>query len=282
MTAFHVLTDSNCHIPPALCTELGIRVVPLPYVWGGQAFSDGVDIPPKQFYRRLRGARDLPKTSGPTPGAFIGAMRELNADGKPVLGIFVGSEFSSTVASAKLALEEIGKERGTILDSKSNALGMGFQVLAAARAAKEGATLEEAIRIVERAGPHCGVVFAVSDLGHLRKGGRIGFAQSLLGSALKTIPILAIDQGPIAPVGRTRSKAKAINELLDQVEMRLDGDRPYRLGVLHSDAEDVAWELRRAAEARFQPDEMLLEQLNSILAIHVGPDAFGLAYCSGV
>jgi DegV family protein with EDD domain len=164
----------------------------------------------------------------------------------------------------------------------SNGLALGFQVLAAARAAREGASLEEAVELAATVRSSSGVVFAVSDLHHLRRGGRIGLAQSIVGSVIKTIPILEIDHGPVKPITRTRTEARAIVELLDQVEKRLGSIRPYRLGILHSDAESAAWELKAAAEKRFQPDELIIQQLNSILAIHVGPDAFGLAYSFGL
>lgn len=282
MTAFHVLTDSNCHIPPSLCHELGIHVVPLPFLWEGQAYSDGVNLPPGEFYRRLRTARELPKTSAPTPGTFIEVIREIQEDDKAILAIFVGSQFSSTAWTARLAFEELHRPNVRILDSQSNGLGLGFQVLAAARAARGGASLDEAVDIVEAAKSRTGVVFAVSDLGYLRRGGRIGLARSLLGSALKTIPILEVNQGPITPLGRARTVPKAIDDLLDRVEERLAAERPYRLGVVHADAESVAWELKAAAEERFRPEELIVQQLNPILAIHVGPDAFGLSYSSGI
>jgi DegV family protein with EDD domain len=282
MPAFHIMTDSNCLIPSALCHELGIHVVPLPYVWEGETYSDGADIPPTEFYRRLRSAGELPKTSAPTPGAFVEAIREFDGEEKPILAIFVGSVFSSTVVTARLAFEELDQHTAVVMDSRSNALGLGFQVLAAARAAREGASLQEAVQVVEAARSKSGVVFAVPNLDFLRRGGRIGLGQSLVGALLRTIPILEIDEGPISPLGRARTKPKAIAELLDHVADRLGVDRPYRLGILHSDAEAEAWELKSAAEERFHPDELIVQQLNPILAIHVGPDAFGLAYSSGL
>jgi DegV family protein with EDD domain len=282
MASFHVLTDSNCHLPESLSNELNIQVVPLPYVWEGKTYFDGESFAPGEFYRKLRAAKALPKTSAPTPGTFLETMRELLSDGKPILGIFVGSEFSSTLSTAKLAAKEVDQERIAIVDSKSNALGLGFQVLAAARLARDGGELKDALKLLDFVRDHSGVVFAVPALEHLRKGGRIGFARSLLGSALDIVPILEIRGGPITPVDRVRTKNNALSALVAEVETRLDGERPYRIGVMHSDAESYAWRLRQEVEKRIQPDEIFTSELNPILAIHVGPDAFGLAYSQGV
>ncbi|MGA9533726.1 MAG: DegV family protein [Anaerolineales bacterium] len=281
MPSFQVLTDSNAHIPPALCQELQIRVVPLPYLWEGTTYNDGVDFAPRDFYRRFRSSQNLPKTSGPTPGVFLEAFRELAANGKPILAILVGADYSSTQASAELAARELLNAKITIFNSCSNALGLGFQVLAAARAARDGADLEQALAVVRRVQANSGVVFAVPDLNYLRQGGRIGLAQSLLSNALRLVPILELDQGPIRPVERVRTQGRAISRLVELTKARVGDERPRRIGVLHADAENRAWQLKNLIEREMQPDELLLVELNPILAIHVGPGAFGIGYASG-
>jgi DegV family protein with EDD domain len=282
MPNFHVLTDSNCHIPEPLCKELNIHVVPLPYVWQGVTYFDGESFGPREFYRRFRATRELPKTSAPTPGVFLDKMRKLVEDGKPILAIFVGSEFSSTLLTAKVAAKQLGEGNITIIDSKTNALALGFQVLAAARLEREGADLDQAVEAVKSLRDQSGVVFAVPALDYLRRGGRMGHAKAFLGSVLKMIPILEIREGPISPLSQVRTKRNAISEIVSTVETRLGGFRPYRIGVLHSDAESDAWLLRDAVQERFDPDELIVMELNPILAIHVGPNAFGLAYSFGV
>jgi DegV family protein with EDD domain len=160
-------------------------------------------------------------------------------------------------------------------------MGLGFQVLAAARAARDGADIEEAIRIVEQMKANTGVIFAVPNLDHLRKGGRIGLAQALLGSALSMVQVLEIDNGPISPLEQVRTRSKAISRIVDIVEQRLQGAHPRRIAVLHSDAEDAAWQINQLAQARLDPDEQLMLEVSQILAIHVGPGAFGMAYSTG-
>jgi len=278
----HIVTDSNCHIPSALCQELDIHVVPLPFVWDNVTYLDNVDMGPREFYAKLRSSRSLPTTSGPTPGSFKEAFASLAADAKPVLAILVGQVFSSTFTSARLARDTLPDLDVTILDSDSNTMGLGFQVLAAARAAKEGKAVDEVIAIVKRVRDTCGVVFAVSNLDYLRRGGRISHIGHFVASTLNLLPVMELKGGPIKPVERVRSHRNVIPRILDLVADRLVNERPIRMAVVHADAEAPAWELAKQVRARFNPDELITSELNPVLGIHAGPDAFGLAYASGI
>lgn len=282
MTQLHILTDSNCHIPPALSHELGITVVPLPFVWDGVTYLDGVDMGPREFYARLRGSESLPTTSGPPPRLFTAEFERLAADGLPILAILVANIFSSTFADAGLAREMVPQADVRLVDSGSNGMALGFQVLAAARAAQAGATIEEVMRVVEQAQRSTGLVFGVRDVNYLRRGGRISAIQGFFAGVLDVVPIMEIGQGPIRPVERVRSARKLNAHLLDRVAERLGPARPLRLGVLHADAEAAAWQLMAAARERFSPDEFLISELNPVLGIHAGPDAVGLAYSYGL
>jgi DegV family protein with EDD domain len=278
----HIVTDSNCHIPAALCQELDIHVVPLPFVWDSITYLDNVDMGPREFYAKLRSSRSLPTTSGPTPGSFKEAFGSLAADGKPVLAILVGEVFSTTFTTARLARDMLPDLDVTILDSDSNSMGLGFQVLAAARAAKEGKAVDEIISIVKRVRDTSGVVFAVSNLDYLRRGGRISHIGHFVASSLNLVPIMELNGGPIKPVERVRSQKNVIPRILDLVADRLVNERPIRMAVAHADAEAPAWELAKQVRARFNPDELITSELSPVLGIHAGPDAFGLAYASGI
>lgn len=282
MNSLHIVTDSNCHIPPALCHELDIHVVPLPFVWDNRTYLENVDIGPREFYSKLRSSKSTPKTSGPTPGSFIDTFEALASDGKPILAILVGMVFSSTFTAANLAKDMLPDIDIMIVDSDSNTMGLGFQVLAAARAAKEGKGLDEVISIVKRVKDTCGVVFSVSNVDYLRRGGRISHVQYFLASTLNVVPIMELRGGPIKPVERVRSQKNAMPRILDLVAERLGNERPIRMAVLHADAEAGAWELAKEVRTRFQPDELITSELNPVVGIHAGPDALGLAYASGV
>ena len=227
-------------------------------------------------------SKTVPKTSAPTPGSFKAEFERLASDGKPILAIFVGRDFSSTLVTASLAQEMVPDADIRILDSDSNTMGLGFQVLAAARAAHGGKTIDEVIELVHQVRENTGVVFTVEDLDYLRRGGRTSLIRGFFASVLNLIPIMELRGGPIRPVERIRSRKKLHAHLLDHVSERVHNTRPVRLAILHADSETRARELMTAARERFRPQELILSELNPVLGIHAGPDALGIAYSHGV
>ncbi|MEJ2265391.1 MAG: DegV family protein [Anaerolineales bacterium] len=282
MAKVHIVTDSNCNIPASLCQELDIHVVPLPFVLDGATYIEYVDVGPKAFFPLLRNAKSIPTTSGPTPGAFKETFEQLAADGNPILAILVARRFSSTLLSAETAKKELPDIDLTLIDSESNAMALGFQVLATARAARQGKNLEQLVSIAHQAMDATGIFFSVRDLEYLYHGGRIGLAQRLLGSALDISPIFEIRRSPIQLVERQRTSRKVLSRLLDLVERSLTGGRPYRLAILHADDEAGANILKAAALERFVPEEILVNELSPVLSIHTGQGALGVAYSSGI
>ncbi|MEJ2413346.1 MAG: DegV family protein [Anaerolineales bacterium] len=280
MNTLHVVTDSMAHIPDALCQEYGIKVVPLPYVWEGVTYFD-FDIGPREFYERLRSSKGYPRTSGPPPALFKEHYETLGRDGSPVLTITVGEVFSSTFKAANLAKEMTPDIDIRVISSGSNTMALGFQVLAAARAARSGKDIDEVLAILENLKLTSGVVFATPHIEYLRRGGRINHIQHFFASTLNLVPIMEIRNSPILPVERTRHQGTIIPRLLELVAARLKKEGPVRMAVVHADAESQAWELAKAVRRRFSPDELITAELTPVLGIHTGPDALGLAYSSG-
>jgi DegV family protein with EDD domain len=280
MTSVRIVTDSMCGIPPALCHELGITVVPLPLFVDDQTYLDS-EVSPRAFYSRLRLKKSLPKTSGPTPGAFKQVFESLGADGTPVLAVLVGSRFSSTYNAAGQAKAMSSNVGVTLFNSGSNTLGLGFMVLAAARAARDGMAPADILGLLEGLRQFSGVFFAVSDLDYLRRGGRISHIERLLASTLRLVPILEIHNGPIQPVERVRTRARVFPRLIELVAERVEGRRPLRVGVVHADAEPSAFQLAKAVQKQLGPDELIISEITPVLGIHAGPGALGLAYSTG-
>ncbi len=233
---------------------------------------------PREFYSKLRTSKIVPTTSGPTPGLFAEVFRKLSADRKPILGILVGSVFSSTFLAAAHAKELVPGADIRLVDSDLNTMGLGFVVLAAARAANQGKGMDEVLDVVSRVKKASGVVFAVQDIAYLRRGGRISAIEWFFASTLRLIPIMELRGGPIRPVERLRTNKQLLPRLLDLVAQRVEKKRPLRLAVLHADAEGKAWDLMHLAQKRFEPDELILSELTPVLGIHTGPDALGIAY----
>jgi DegV family protein with EDD domain len=200
--------------------------------------------------------------------------------GFDVLGIFISSKLSGTIQSAVQARELMGTagEKVHIVDSQSTAMAMGFQVLAAARAAESGSEIRECLALAEKAHEHTGVVFAVDTLEFLHRGGRIGGAQRFIGSALNLKPILMLKEGRVEGVERIRTKGKAHERVLELVSEQVKGKPNIRLATLHANAPDDAKALLERAEKELHPIESIFTEVSPVVGNHAGPGTVGLAY----
>ena len=222
-----------------------ITVAPQVLIWGDKTYSDGVDIQPDEFYTRLKTATTMPTTSQVSVVTMQQIFERLVNQDFEVLGVFISSKFSGTMQSATQGREALGAaaERVTLVDSQAAAMALGFQALAAARAAEAGATIPEIKQLVEKSRTHVGVYFAVDTLEFLHRGGRIGGAQRFIGSALNMKPILALRDGRIEAEDRVRTKSKAIDRVLELVTNDVKGKSNIRLATVHANAEAEATQL---------------------------------------
>jgi len=284
MSKVAIVTDSTAYIPPDLLKQYNITVAPQVLIWGDETFQDGVDIQPDEFYRRLETAKVMPTTSQVSPVTMKIIFEKLLAEGYDVLGIFLSAKLSGTMQSAIQAKEMLAKaaEKIAFVDSTSTAMAMGFHVLTAARLAQSGAGLAECQKLAEEARQHTGVYFVVDTLEFLRRGGRIGGAQALLGSALNIKPLLALEDGRIESVEKIRTKGKALDRLVEIVVEKVAGRTPVRLATLHANAEAEARSVLVAAAARLDPVEKFLTSVSPVIGTHAGPGTVGLAYMAGM
>jgi DegV family protein with EDD domain len=273
-----IITDSTANIPSAIVQQLGIHVVPLTVLWGKDVYRDQVDITSAQLYARLRTAKEMPSTSQVSPEEFQRVFAPLVQAGSSILGIFISGGLSGTVESALQAKASFPDAKIQIIDSRNTVMALGFPVLAAARAVMEGAELEEAAAIAQRTIANSGVMFMVDTLDFLHRGGRIGGAQHLIGTALNMKPLLEVQDGRVESVERIRTKAKAKDRMLELLRDRIGGRSPLRLSPLHVDAESDGLELQRLVQERFQPVENILVEASPIIGIHVGPGTVGVVY----
>jgi DegV family protein with EDD domain len=284
MSKIAFVTDSTAYIPDELSRELNITVAPQVLIWGDETFRDGVDILPEQFYSRLRTAKVMPSTSQVSIVDMQKIFQGLVDQGFEVVGIFISAKLSGTMQSVIQGREGLGQaaEKVTILDSNSTAMAMGFQVLAAARAAKDGASMHEVLHIAEKARNQTGVFFAVDTLEFLHRGGRIGGATRFIGTALNMKPVLELKEGHIEAIERIRTKGKALDRVLELVAERTKGKKPIRLATLHADAEAEAKGLLERAKAEILPVETVFTSVSPVVGTHAGPGTVGLAYMTGI
>jgi DegV family protein with EDD domain len=270
-----IVTDSACDLPEAACTELGIEVVPLTIRFGEREFVDRKELSTEAFWRELQSSSVLPETAAPSVGAFEETFRRLGDDGaEGIVCINLSARLSATMQSAQVAAKALdGVTPIEIVDSQSASMGIGNLVLYAARRARDGASVEEIVREVEdrRSRQH---VFATLDtLEYLRKGGRIGGAQALLGSMLSIKPVIAVTDGAVEPAGRVRTRSKALKFILDQVP---DG-KVESISVLHAMAPELD-EFMAQLEPKVPGAEVVVGTIGPVVGVHTGPRVIGIAY----
>ena len=271
-----VVTDSTAYLPDGLADELSVRVVPLQVVLGGRSGAEGSEVTPAQVAAAL--AAWVPvSTSRPTPAEFATVYREAlegGADG--VVSLHLSRELSGTWDSARLAAAEVGAGSIRVVDSRSAAMGLGFAVLAAAEAAAKGGSREEVYAAAVGTAERTTTLFYVDTLEHLRRGGRIGAAQALLGTALSVKPILHVREGRIVPLEKVRTVSKGIARL-EALALAAAGDGPADVAVHHLAAAERAALLAERLRGRLpRVRRFYASEVGAVVGAHVGPGVLGV------
>jgi len=272
-----VVTDSTAYLPGELTDKYGIEVVPLYVVLAGHSGCEGRDVRAADVARVLAQRGQRVSTSRPTPGDFVAAYRRcLDAGADRVVSVHLSSELSGTWAAACSAASQIGEHIVSVVDSRSAGMGIGFAVLAAARAAAAGADLGTVDRVARRTAEETRTYFVVDTLEHLRRGGRIGSAAAILGSALAVKPVLHVENGRVVPLEKVRTSTRALHRLV-QHAVAAAGDLPVSVAVHHlaapERAERLAVDLRDALPG---VQELHVSELGAAIGAHVGPGAVGV------
>jgi DegV family protein with EDD domain len=277
-----IVTDSTAYLPQEYYDSLGISIVPLSLNWDGVSYRDGIDIKPDEFYTRLAKSNTLPTTSQSTVIDYSEVYARLIAEDRPILTLPISSGISGSINSAIQAKKLFPNTQIEILETKLVSMALGFQVLAAARAAAQGASLEECKNIAIEAYKHIGVYFVVDTLKYLHAGGRIGGAKRFMGTALRIKPVLEIRDGKIEAVKSVISMKKAVEAMVDLVERDIAGRTPVRISVFHALAEKEAKELLETVVKRFNAVEGILSYVSPVVGSHVGPGTLSIAYMAGM
>ncbi|MGQ9779990.1 MAG: DegV family protein [Bacillota bacterium] len=270
-----IVTDSTCDLPPDLVAAHDITVIPLEVRLGGETYRDGLDLGTAELFCRVSAEGLRPITSQPSLGAFVRVYDELRQKFKSIISIHLSSSFSGTVDTAALARDSLPGADISVVDSGSFTLGLGLQVLAAARAVRAGLKKEAVLRLLEKISRRTCIFGVLEGLDFLRLGGRIGKVGHLLASLLKVRPLIRVMAGEAVSIGLSRRRAEAIESLLALVDRVMTAGE-FHLGVMHTMAEKEAKELRRRLEERYGPVELLVEA-GPVVGCHVGPGALGVA-----
>ena len=272
-----IVTDSACDLTPEECSTHGIDVVPLSIRFGNQVFLDRDELAVDDFYRHMATSEDLPQTAAPAPGAFAEVFRRRLTEGfNAVVCINLSSGVSATMESSELARREVANEGDVrIVDSRSVTAGLGTMVLAAAKAASSGASADEVVALVEDLRNRTRVYAAIDTLENLKKGGRIGNAQALLGSMLSIKPLIDISSGVVEEAGRQRTRRKSLVWLRDKVAEH--ADEIESLSVMHAQADDIN-DLTSMLGDLIDPEAIRVGVIGPVVASHGGPGVIGLCF----
>ncbi len=282
MSQVAIITDSTAYIPKDILANLNITVAPQVLIWGNETLRDGVDIQPEAFYNRLQKSTVMPTTSQVTIGQFKDMFSNLLDEGKQVLALLISTKLSGTIDSAVQAKDMLPGTPIEIVDSKTTAMALGFQVLTVARAADSGASLAECKALAEKSTEHVGVVFAVDTLEFLHRGGRIGGGQRFLGTVLNMKPILEVTGGRVEGIERVRTRSKSLSRLVEIIEERIGGRKPVRLATLHANSPEDARALLDMANSRLNAVESIISEVSPVVGTHAGPGTVGLAFMAGM
>ncbi len=273
-----VVTDSTSDLPPHLAEQHSIHVMPQILIMGERSWLDGVDIDASAFYELLRTSSSFPTTSQPSVKAFQDLFTDAAQERDGIVAVLVSDELSGTLNSARAAVDTLPDIPIEIVDSRGASMQLGLIALEAARAAATGkdicAVADAARSLIGR----CYVYFVVDTLEYLHRGGRIGAAARIFGSAMNLKPILEIVDGVVTPVTRVRTRRKALQRLHELVAEKLNpGDRVH-MSVLHVAAPDEAARIRAELQEIYEPAEMILTECGPVIGAHVGPGTVGVAF----
>jgi len=276
LVAVRVVTDSTADLPLELAQRWGIVVVPLNLHFGQQVYRDGVDLSADAFYQKLVASPSLPTTSQPSIGAFLETYHLLVEQGDQVVSVHISSKLSGTYNSALRARQELpASAQLETVDSQQGSMGLGLIVLQAARAAAQGGSLEQVVRVAKEAIGRVHFFGLVDTLEYLQKGGRIGKAQAFLGALLRVKPLITCREGEVHPLERAHSRARGVQRLEELVrELAPVQD----LGVIHSTTPDEAHALAGRLRSLTAGD-VVVSQVGPVVGTYLGPGVLGVAVC---
>ena len=272
-----VVTDSTAYLPADVVEKFGIEVVPLYVVLAGRSGREGREIGPREVAQALAVRGQHVSTSRPSPGDFVAAYRRcLEAGAERLVSVHLSGELSGTWDAARVAAQQVGEHIVTVVDSRSTGMGTGFPVLAAARAAAAGADADAVAAVARSVAEATRTLFVVDTLEHLRRGGRIGAAAAVLGSALAVKPVLQVVGGRVVPREKVRTSARAINRLV-QLAVETAGEQDVWVAVHHLAAAERAERLADELRGRLpNMRELYVSEIGAAIGAHVGPGAVGI------
>ncbi|MGD8277322.1 MAG: DegV family protein [Gemmatimonadota bacterium] len=274
-----IITDSACNLPAEIVRAHGIHVVPMLLVYETEVLRDGVDIDADTFVERLR-AGERATTSQPAPATFIEGFRRAAEDGEVILAPMVGSALSGTLRSAEAAARMLDEIDIRPIDSKAAGLSQGMLALLAAELSEAGRNADQIVAELARVRAQSGTLLTVDVFDNLLASGRVGRGKVMIAGLFDIKPVLELGpDGSVQPVANVRGSRQVVPRLLDVLSARIPADaRALRFGIMHVGRPEIAAEIGEGLRRRFGERETIEVPATPVLATHLGPGAWGVAW----
>ncbi len=277
MQKIKIVTDSTADLSQEVIEKYDIHVLPLSISVNGQTYLDRVDLQPDEFIEEMAKSEELPKTSQPAMGTFIEMYEKLGEDGSEVLSIHMTGGMSGTVATANSAAS-MTDTKVTVVDSQFISHALAYQVIEAAKMAKEERSLEDILKRIEEVRKNTRLYVVVDTLENLVKGGRIGKGKAFIGSLLNIKPIANLDGGAYNPVTKVRSQGQIVKTLTKIFEQDTAGKSIKAVGIPHAKAIPLAESMKAAIEKASGFAQSEIFYTTPVISTHTGPGAIGFMY----
>ncbi|KMJ59662.1 DegV domain-containing protein [Bacillus sp. LL01] len=277
MTNVKIVTDSTVDIEQSIIDELNIEIVPLSIIIDGESYIDRFGIKPDEFMDKMKDSKELPKSSQPAVGTFVDVYNRLGEDGSKILSIHMTGGMSGTVGSAESAAS-ISDADVTVVDSRFISFALSFQVVAAAKMANEGKSVEEIVSKLDEIRSNTDLFIMVDTLDNLVKGGRIGRGKALIGSLLNIKPIASLADGVYTPVTKARSYSQVIKYYTKQFKEDIEGKVVKGVGIAHAGTIKQAEALKASLYEASGFDNIQIAYTTPVISTHTGPGALAFMY----
>jgi len=269
----HIVTDSTSDIPADLRRELDITVVPAHIIFGLETFEDGVNLSRDEFYHHLATDPQLPTTSAPSSGEFVEVYQRLGGE---IVSIHLASRLSAIYNAAHTASHMIDTAKVTVYDTTQLTMGIGWLVIAAARAAQQGQSVAQIMQLLETMRPRARVYAVLNTLEYMQRSGRVSWARGFIGQLLSIKPIVQVHDGEVKLIDRVRTRHKSIERLK---EMVVALGAIESIAVLHThahkDAQQLADDFKTLLPNLREP--IIISEATTVIGSYTGSDALGVA-----
>ncbi|MGI2336514.1 MAG: DegV family protein [Dehalogenimonas sp.] len=277
-----IVTDSGTDLSLSAeqIAELDISIVPLVVTLEGKSYREGLDITPAEFYPLLEASKKLPTTSQPSVGVFAEVYRSIAETDPDILSIHMSSGLSGTLNAAQGAAKIVPEANITHVDTKTLSAASGWQVEAAARAAKAGWKKEQILALLGRIGDASESMYTLKELKYLIHGGRISHLSGTIASLLDIKPLIGVEKkgGTYIQLGRVRTFNKALEGLVDLIARKHPLGSSLRTQVLHAFNPEGAAKLREMIDSKFDCTWLPVGPMSLVLGAHTGPSMVGIAF----